>query len=67
MLRYKLARSVEVRQCLQESQRLHDFLWESEDFQEWMGQQMTLVCSDEFGADYDHVTVSVVILLITPL
>ena len=62
MLRYKLARCAEVRQYLKDSQRLHYYLWESEDFQQWMEQQMVLACSDEFGSDYEHVTVSVISL-----
>ena len=51
----------ERRHYLQESQRLHEYLRESNDLEQWIGEQMVLACSDEFGRDYEHVTVSVVL------
>ena len=47
----------ERRHYLEESQRLHEYLRESNELEQWIGEQMVLACSDEFGRDYEHVQV----------
>ena len=49
----------EERLHLQELQSYHEYLQETNNFEQWIREHM-LACSDEFGRDYEHVAVSII-------
>lgn len=45
------------RQKLMESKHRHEFFCETADLEEWIGEQMQLASSEDFGHDYEHLLV----------
>ena len=42
---------------LERTKRLHAYMRESEDFENWINEQMVHACSEEYGQDYEHLQV----------
>ena len=42
---------------LERSKRLHAYMRESEEFEEWIAEQMQTANSEEYGLDFEHVQV----------
>lgn len=42
---------------LEHSKSLHAYMRESEEFEEWIGEQMQTASSEEYGQDYEHLQV----------
>ena len=42
---------------LERTKRLHAYMRESEDFENWINEQMTHACSEEYGQDFEHLQV----------
>jgi spectrin beta len=43
---------------LERTKRLHGYMRESDDFENWIGEQMHTACSEEYGQDFEHLQVS---------
>ncbi|XP_067682927.1 spectrin beta chain, non-erythrocytic 5-like isoform X3 [Haliotis asinina] len=42
---------------LEHSKSLHAYMRESEEFEEWINEQMQTACSEEYGQDYEHLQI----------
>ncbi|XP_076441755.1 spectrin beta chain, non-erythrocytic 5-like [Babylonia areolata] len=42
---------------LERTKRLHAYMRESEDFENWINEQMAHACSEEYGQDYEHLQI----------
>ena len=46
------------RHNLEESKRLHEYIRESGELEEWINEQLQLAASEDYGEDYEHLQVS---------
>jgi len=42
------------------AKKFHEFMRESDDLEQWIGEQMQTALSDDYGQDYEHLQVSVI-------
>ena len=52
------AACAERRRYLKESKKLHEYLQESNEVDQWIAEQVVMAGSEDFGKDYEHIQVS---------